>query len=139
MIRLLESTKDDISQLAEWIEADPWHHNQGQPEWWLTGNGALSFCLQDDKGPLCYVRLDQEGELIRLHTQFAPYDEVNKIRLVRGMIKCLPMVEKFARDSKANGIIFKSSSAGLIQFMKKWNKNFKEAQNDDYVLTFGAT
>lgn len=135
-MKLTESTLSDIKQLTEWIASDSYHKVQGQAEWWLTGNGGLlSFCLQDEKGPLCYVRLDAPYEgLVRLHTQFGPIEEVSKIRLVRGMLKCIPIVIDFSKNQGALGIIFNSVSPTLIAFMSKYG--FRPTEDDDFVLLF---
>ena len=85
-MELTPSTAEDLEQLNEWILHDPYHFHQGQPEWWLTGNdNLLAFCLMDETGPICYVRLDMEKEYVRIHTQFAPESVVGKRRLVAAM------------------------------------------------------
>ncbi len=134
MIKLTASAAGDIPQIEEWVAADPYHKHQGQPEWWLTGNGLLAFCLQDDKGPLTYVRLDEEGEYVRIHTQFAPESEVSKRRLIAGMIQCMDSLI-VAYVGKRNGMIFNSVSPALIAFMNK-KYEFKSVGGDDYRLDF---
>ena len=134
MIKLTASNLDDVAQLTEWIVADSYHKHQGQPEWWLTGNGLLAFCLQDDRGPLTYVRLDAEGEYVRIHTQFAPESEVSKRRLIAGMIQCMDSLIAVYVDKK-QGMIFNSVSPTLIAFMEK-KYGFKSVGGDDYRLDF---
>lgn len=133
MIKFIASNTSDIPQIAEWIAADPYHKDQGQPEWWLTGNGMLAFCLQDDQGPLSFVRLDAEGEYIRIHTQFAPESVVSKRRLVVGMIVAMEKLIDLYRDKK--GLIYQSVSPTLIAFMEVRFK-FKSVGGDDYRLDF---
>lgn len=136
MIKLVASTVDDAKQIQAWTDVDQWHKGQNNPLWWVTGNGLLAFVLTDDKGPLCYVRLDREDKLVRLHTQFAPANEVGKLRLVRGMMKCIPIIVDIANKNKAEGVVFSSSSPTLVAFMR--NKfGFELAQDGDYVLAFG--
>jgi hypothetical protein len=141
MIKLSPSTEQDIERLTAWIKSDPYHKDCLNPIWWLTGveGSLLSFRLDDDHGPLCYVRLDQDilTGLIRLHTQFAPRQDVSKLRLVRGMLKCVPIVEKFSREQKASGIVFQSTSPLLIDFMKK-KFEFQPAGGDDYLFPLQA-
>lgn len=119
----------------EWIAADPYHQHQGQAEWWLTGNGLLAFCLMDDKGPLTYVRLDEEGEYVRIHTQFAPGEVVSKRRLVVGMLKCMGMLTAYIAELGKKGFIFNSISPTLIAFMGK-HEGFTSAGNDEYRVDF---
>lgn len=133
MIAFSASTAQDLPQLEEWIAADPYHKHQGQPNWWLTGNGLLAFCLTDGKGPLTFVRLDEEGEYVRIHTQFAPEAEVSKRRLVIGMMECMAELAKLYGGRK--GFIFKSVSPTLIVFMKKYYA-FEAVGDDDYRVDF---
>lgn len=136
MIKMIPSTEEDIVRLIVWTDVDEWHKGQDNPTWWLTGNGLLAFVLTDDNGPLCYVRLDRDGDLVRLHTQFGPAEHVGKLRLVRGMVKCIPAMIEVAKKNEARGLVFSSSSPTLVAFMK--NKfGFELAQDGDYVLVFG--
>jgi len=135
MIKLTPSTPDDIEQIKEWTLHDPYHFHQGQPEWWLTAaeGSLLAFCLMDSKGPLTYVRLDTEGEYVRIHTQFAPESVVSKRRLIVGMIWNIEVLIALFKDYK--GLIFNSVSPSLIAFMSK-KFGFKPVGNDDYRLDF---
>jgi hypothetical protein len=137
MINLSSSNEGDLEQLNEWIAHDPYHFHQGQPEWWLTGapGSLLAFCLMDKKGPLAYVRLDAEGEYIRIHTQFAPETEVSKRRLVVGMVKCLEKLIELYKSAGKRGLVFNSVSPSLIAFMDK-HLGFKSVGSDDYQLNF---
>jgi hypothetical protein len=134
MIRFDASTIDDIPQLLEWIDYDPYHFHQGQPSWWLTGSGLLAFTLMDERGPLCYVRLDDEEEYVRIHTQFAPEAEVSRRRLLVGMNQCMLKLIKVYRSTK-RGMVFNSVSPSLIAFMGK-RFEFESVGNDDYRLDF---
>jgi hypothetical protein len=134
MINFSLSTPDDLPQIAEWISADPYHQHLGQPEWWITGNGILAFCLMDDVGPLTYVRLDDEGEYARIHIQFAPEEVVSKRRLVVGLIRGLQMVLSFIKDRGYKGLVFESVSPTLIAFFQK--QGFKPVGGTDYRLDF---
>lgn len=134
MIKLTASNMDDVPQLTEWVAADPYHQHQSQPEWWLTGNGLLAFCLSDDKGPLTYVRLDEDGDYVRIHTQFAPESVVSKRRLIVGMVDCMMRLIDLYKGQKA-GLIFQSVSPALIAFMGKYFK-FEDVGNNDYRLVF---
>ena len=135
-MKLTTSDLNDVPQIQEWIAADPYHKGQ-HAEWWLTGNGLLSFCLQDDKGPLTFVRLEKAGEYVRIHTQFAPYEEVDKRRLLVGMVWCMEQLIALYRQSKA-GMIFDSISPQLIAFMDS-RFGFKSIGGKDYRLDFEVT
>jgi hypothetical protein len=134
-MKFTESTENDIEQLTEWIQNDPYHQDCLDPYWWLTGQGLLSFCIQDSNGPIMYVRLDRDGELLRFHTQFAPESEVSKLRVVKSIVRGLPKIELIARAYNLKGFIFKSTSLSLINFMK--NKfGFIPVNSEDYQMLF---
>ena len=135
MINFSPSTLDDLEQLKEWTAHDPYHFHQDRPEWWLTGaeGSLLCFCLMDQKGPLTYVRLD-DGDYIRIHTQFAPESVVSKRRLVVGMIECVTKLIEVYKTS-ARGMIFNSVNPSLIAFMDN-RLGFKSVGNNDYRLDF---
>lgn len=134
---LTTTQESDLPQITEWIQADPWHRDDPRhtAEFLLTGNGLMTFCLTDDKGPLCYVRLDDEGSVMRLATQFGPESEVAKRRLVHGLLsEGIPFIIAFGRENGYKGIIFESTSPSLIAFMDKLG--FKSVGGADYQLTF---
>ena len=94
----------------------------------------MAFCLHDQKGPVTYVRLDVDGDYIRIHTQFAPEAVVSKRRLVVAMIEAVRTLVVAYRES-AKGFIFNSVNPSLIAFMDK-HLNFRSCGNSDYVLKF---
>jgi hypothetical protein len=116
MIKFIPSVKEDIDQIREWTEADPFHQNQKQPEWWLTGSEAyVCACVQDEVGPVVYIKVE-EAEQFRLHCQFAPRSEVSRRRLLSAMNEGLPPLLMHLL-SKQKSIVFNSSNPSLIRFM----------------------
>lgn len=137
MITFNPSTADDLNQLDLWIAHDPYQFHQGQPEWWLSGaeSSLLSFRLEDNIGPLTYVRLDEEDEYIRIHTQFAPETTVSKRRLVVGMIHAVKVLIEAYKNEGKKGLVFNSINSSLYTFMNK-HLGFKSIGNDNYQLDF---
>jgi len=138
MISFSTSTDADIPQLNKWIANDPYHFHLGKSEWWLTGveGSLLAFVLMDERGPLTFVRIDTEGEYVRLHTQFGPRSEVSQRRLVVGMIQCMEkLIELYQADAFCKGMIFNSVSLALIVFMCK-RLGFKSVGDNDFRLDF---
>ena len=140
MIKFTPTTLIDVPQITEWIQADPYHRDQGRPEWWVGSGALLAFCLSDDAGPLTFVRLDREGEYVRIHTQFAPLIEVSKRRLLVGMVYAMEeLIEihknKTIWDPIWKGMIFESVNPSLVAFMDK-RFGFKSVGDDDYRLDF---
>lgn len=134
---IVPTIESDLPQIQEWINADPDHSRfpDNDPKFLLTGKGALAFCLKDDEGPLCYVRLDEENGMLRLATQFAPEIEVSKKRLVKGLLEMgIPAIIAFAKNTDHKGIVFETMTESLIAFMKKLN--FNHTSGDDYALVF---
>lgn len=134
---LLLTTKKDIPKITRWIKEDPFHRDDkdNSPEFLLTGSGELSFCVADEKGPLCFVRLDAEGDRLRLATQFGPEYEVSKHRLVNGLLTWgIPGIIYFGKSAGFKGIVFESVNESLIKFMGK--QGFKYDKADDYMLAF---
>lgn len=138
-MKLIPSTEQDITTLTQWIQNDPYHKDYLDPLWWLTGADGtlLAFCLTDDQGAICFVRLDEKNDnTIRLHCQFAPRDQVSKIRLLKGMLKCIPVVQSFCRNEGASGIVFQSVNPLLIDFMKR-KFGFEHVSQNDYLWQAG--
>lgn len=138
MATLRPTIAADVEKIESWILQDPFHKDDSRctPDGLLTGNGVLTFCVQDDEGPLCFVRLDDEHGLLRLSTQFAPESEVNKKRLIVGLLNAgIPAIIEFGKNNGYGGIIFESVNDSLIKFMEK--QKFFPVSHDDYALTFG--
>lgn len=136
-MKLTVTTEADLGQIREWVAADPYHKDDPRctPEGLLAGNGILTFCLQDDEGSLCFVRLDAEAEFLRLSTQFGPEAEVSKKRLITGLLSTgIPAITMFGKENKYKGIVFESTNLSLINFMDK--QGFRPKSGDDYALIF---
>ena len=138
MLKLTTTNPEDLEQIQEWLQADPWHSGDARnsPKAMLSGSGALlCFCVQDDKGPVFYIRLDKENDLVRVAAQFAPENIVSKRRVILGLARAfVPAAKKFAQDRGFKGLVFESVNPKLIAFMNKLN--FKPAGNNDFVLRF---
>ncbi|VVB52821.1 Uncharacterised protein [uncultured archaeon] len=134
-MNITETIQQDVEQLTEWIQNDPYHKDCLDPLWWLTGNGLLSFCVSDSEGPTMYARMDKDGELLRMHCQFAPESEVSKIRSAKSLIWAVPIMEHYAKEQGLKGLVYKSVSEPLISFMQR-QFAFVPTGNDDYIKTF---
>ncbi len=138
MLELFSTERADFPQLQEWVAADSWHRENEtwlKTEGMLTGNGLLAFCIQDDKGPICYVRFDKDEDMLRIAVQFAPYSEVSKRRLIVGIANMLvPAIVNYGKEKGFRGAVYESTSPTLIAFMSKFG--FKAAGGNDYALIF---
>jgi hypothetical protein len=136
-MRFTDTIVSDTEQLTQWISADPYHRDCMNPSWWFTGaeHALTCFCLQDSIGPTMFVRLDKDNDLLRLHTQFGPESEVSKIRVVKAIIKTLPVLEKYGKGLGLKGFVVKSTSESLINFLQI-KFGFTPVDNDDYWMSF---
>lgn len=83
-----------------------------------------------------YLRLDKEAEFVRMHIQFAPENEVNRVRVARVLFDGIPRMISTLEAWAYQGIIFESQSPSLVAFMDRMK--FVHKSGDDYVLTFEA-
>ena len=140
MIKFSPTILDDQSTVLRWMTADPYHSSQATitgPGWWLTGQGLLSGCIEDAHGPAMFFRFDREDNLVRLHTQFGPENEVSKRRVVKVIMEALPALRTKALEYGSRGFIFESTSPLLIRFM--YSIGFGPADKDnvnDHVWIF---
>ena len=140
MINFSTSEIDDLPQIKEWMLQDPYHLHQIEisgPEWWLTGGDSLlAGCVSDEGGPVFYFRLDKDGELTRLHIQFAPPTQVPKKRIARGIIEAIPVWKIYAQSLGGKGLVFESTNPPLIKFGEKLGFKQRPDFPNDYVLDF---
>jgi len=133
MINFVKTTTD-VLLLQSWIDADPSHSVKEAADWWVFG-GYLHFKLVDEQGTTMFVRFDREGDLLRLHTQFAPVEEVSETRVAKAISQAIPEFSSYAKLDNVAGIITESSSPKLIAFLCG-RLGFKSHGNDNYVLVF---
>jgi len=129
------STVEDVQQIQEWIKSDPDHVDRISADFWLTGNDCVfAGCLRDNIGSIVYFRVDKEGELARLHVQFAPSGQVAKGRLVKALLNGYYKIESKLRNENFKGVIYESTNPSLIQFMSRLG--YLHEEGDDYLLLF---
>lgn len=135
-MRFTNTTIDDIPQIQDWIQTDPYHVEQDLPDWWITGNGFLSGCVEDDSGPVFYFRIDKEDDYARLNIQFGPSDRVSKRRVATALTATFPTVKQLVAKEGFDGLVYKSTSQSLIQFVE--SLGFVHRGDHDFVLRFGG-
>ena len=127
----------DLDQIREWIAEDVDHQNRMSADWWLTGQDCLAaFCVNDDKGPTMYIRLDAEGDLARIHIQFGPESEVSRMRTAKSLLRIFPCITTLMQNQHFKGIVFKSTNVKLIKFFDRLG--FKHLKDNDYLLVLGG-
>ena len=115
MIVFRQAEPEDILMLTVWIEADRVHRDRIKPEFFTERTTNIScYAIQDDKGPVIFVRQEKEGDAFRLHTQFPP---TSRRRIVKALEQAYPLV---AADAKRRGyreIHFETGSIALARVM----------------------
>lgn len=133
MINFVATTQEDLPLLKSWVDEDSWHHSKEETDWWLRG--YLSFKLTDERGVTVFVRFDREGDLVRLHSQFATPSEVSEARVALSISEAIPRFSVCARVDGVKGIITESISPKLIAFLTT-RLGFVHSKGNDYVLMF---
>ncbi len=122
----------DLPRLAEWIAADQWHKG-GPAGWWTSPESVVTARLDDDIGPVIYLRINRDGERVRLNLQFAPVSAVSKLRVARVLKNAIPRIINVMRHQSI-GVVFSSENPPLIGFGLKFG--FKSIGNNDFLYSF---
>jgi hypothetical protein len=117
LVTFRRTEPSDTVTIAGWIARDP-DHRGVDPSFFVgsgTAPGAFScYTIEDDEGPVIFVRQESDGEDTRLHTQFPP---VSGKRVVRALSDAYPSVAEEARKRGFKRIRWESGSIALVRFM----------------------
>jgi hypothetical protein len=124
MINFTPTTYADRVQILQWITLDPYHTQDASEEsvdLFLTDRDNLLSCaVKDEEGIVFYLQLRQEGELVRIGTQFGPEDQVSKKRVVEAIKDALVSTKVLVESAGAEGFVYESVSPSLIKFMSSF-------------------
>jgi hypothetical protein len=130
---------EDVEQIRAWSEIDiDESHRKTNPEFWLTAAPGSYFAgaIEDADGIVLYFRFEKEGELLRMHTQFAPENLVSRRRVAEAISAVLPNYSRMVQADGITGIVFETKFPELAAFMSKIG--FQKAGGDDFILNFAA-
>lgn len=130
MIKFTATIADDIPQIQRWIDADDDHREKMDGKWWLQGS-VLNCCAEDKAGPVMYLRIDRESDRVRLHIQFAPTNEVSRIRVAGAFIDGLPRMLSTMKGMGFRELVFESCSKPLVAFMSRFG--FRAISEREFV------
>lgn len=117
MISFRDTTEADALMVAEWIEADEDHKGRIKPEFFTKAQDkVILYVIEDDKGPVIFVRQEADGTNTRLHTEFLPG---GKLRIARALKEAYPAVAKQSKEWGFHQVFFESKSIPLVAFMVK--------------------
>jgi hypothetical protein len=126
MIKFRDTNESDIPQLIEWSSKDscPFHRDV-DPKFWLPEEHAKCFAIEDEKGVVYYLRLEN---VMRCHIQFPPDDVRDKGRTALALKQAFVVVAAGAKKLGYKEFIFTSVSEGLIRLFKKFG--FQKSENE---------
>jgi len=133
MIRFTATLVDDLPEIQRWIDADADHAGKMEAPWWRGGD-VLNCCAEDEHGPVMYLRIDKEKDKVRMHIQFAPTNEVSKLRVAGAFIEGLPRMILSMKKLGFSAIVYESTSQSLIRFM--WRMHFVPLGENQYLRPF---
>lgn len=134
MIAFETIKQEDLQLLKSWIGNDPWHTNKEAVEWWTKG--YISFKLVDELGPTVFIRFDREDDRVRLHSQFAPSQEVSEKRVAISIVDAIPRFIEKAKVDGVKAIVTESVSPKLVAFLTSRVGFDYAGHGNDYVLSF---
>ena len=111
-----KTVPEDILTIAEWIQRDPPHREINPSFFCLEGEGVSCYAIEDDKGPVIFVRQETEGQSTRLHTQF-PFGLGTRKRIANVLSEAYPLVREDAAKRGFKSIRFETKSLALMKFM----------------------
>lgn len=134
MIKIRGHNSNDAFLLEKWLASDPEHSKTSDLSRWIPPavphKGVKYLAVEDDIGVVGYLVLEN---VLRIHVQFAPESETDRIRVA--MEEFMPRI-KAASSAEYKEIIFESVSAGLVWFLRKFG--FRKSKNE-VVCKLGAS
>lgn len=119
MITFRPTEIQDLVMVTGWTLQDPVHKNIA-PAFWTepaVENKHVCYVIEDEEGPVIFVRQEREGNNLRLHTQFPPD---SRKRVAASLERAYPFVKEWALEHKIEAIVFESESPTLIRFMARF-------------------
>lgn len=133
--------EEDLVRIASWTMRDFSKSRDVSFDFWLTGRGLLSGRINDSMGPTMYFCFKEDDGVARLHTLFAPEEEVSKLRIARVLIKAFPVLAKEIKSLGFKSIVFESINSPLIKFMSRLGFRPRPGGKemiDDYEFLLGG-
>ena len=117
MILFRRTEPSDLLMLSDWIVNDPFHREKLTPEFFLeTKEGVSCYTIEDEHGPVAFMREEVEGEDVRLHAQFP----AGRRRLMAAIDEGFPIILAEAREKGFRRIRFELENAALIKAMLRF-------------------
>ena len=118
MITFRPTTKDDAPLIGTWILADEDHRDKMDATFFTTPDDRSTvYAVEDEEGPVIFVRQEIDGMATRLHTQFPPD---SRKRVAKALLQGYPAVAADAKQRGFKAVVFDSVSPALIRFMLRF-------------------
>lgn len=133
MLKIRQIRENDKHLIEKWLAVDPEHSKTSDVSFWLPPpdkhKGTDYLAVEDSVGVVGYIVLEN---ILRIHCQFAPPYEINRIR--DAMEEFMVRIKKEA-SPQYKQIIFESVSAPLVWFLRRFG--FRKSKNE-IVCQLGA-
>lgn len=117
MISFRRTEPSDLLTLSEWIAADAYHREKLTASFFMeTGKGISCYTVEDEEGPVAFLRQEEEGENVRLHAQFPE----GRKRLAAAVTEGFPLIMEDARQRRYKQMRFELESPALIKIMLRF-------------------
>jgi hypothetical protein len=126
---LRKITWSDKPLLDQWIANDPEHRALFLPEFFYEVN-RVSFVIEDNQGPVMFVKLDPHPPEMRLFIQFSN----SPSRVAKAMLKHFSTVRDIVRKTGAKSMVFDTKNPKLASFCEKAFGFKCVGQSSDYRL-----
>jgi hypothetical protein len=114
VIKFRRTVPEDLLTIERWIELDEGHRGMDANFWMATAKGISCYAIEDEQGPLIFVRQEASGEETVLHVQFA---NCARKKIFNALREGYPLVAEDARQRGFKRVRFDSESPALIRTM----------------------
>lgn len=134
MLKYRPQNENDKFLIEKWVANDPEHSKTSEPSFWVTPSvpekHTKYIVVEDSVGTVAYLVLEN---VLRIHCQFAPSTETDRIRAAAE--EFLPKLKKESSENYKQ-VIAEAVSAPLVWFLRKFG--FRKSKNE-LVCKTGVT
>jgi len=113
VITFRRTLPEDLLLITEWISQDAAHKHIRASFFTAEGPFLSCYTIEDEQGPVIFVRQETAGQDTRLHTQF-PQDAK---RVAKALEEAYPLVASDAKERGFRSVRFETGSIALVRFM----------------------
>jgi hypothetical protein len=114
MISFRRTVPEDLLAIERAVELDKAHRGMDANFWTATAKGISCYVVEDEQGPLIFVRQEALVETTVLHLQFV---NCSRKKIFSALREGYPLVAEDARQRGFKFVRFESQSPALIRTM----------------------